>query len=194
MSSISESITFNLEDKKIAYKNIRDVTCINLYNFLTDYDIFMNKQPSDQNKIILFVENECYNKMFKNANKLKFVCVNNAQTENLYNDIVHNVLEYIDKDSDICSEDFVSLLMTDHKQCSKILAKTYISFNEKIWKSYVEDHESKLDIKVKLKYSERYKHCKQYKCTTQDIQCRSADEGSDIIVSCTVCGFSWKGG
>ena len=193
-ATISIPVTYRISDTCKSYNNVRNTTCAKINKYLSEYEDFTKKEEKQQQEIIIYLELLCYKNLIVSADKITLICVNNGATESLYTDIVHNLLEYIDKESDIVSKKFVKCIFTNHKLCAKIMSKTFIEFNPDIWKVYVDEHKNKVNAKLTIKYSKRYNHCKKFKCTTKVKQCRSADEGADIIVTCTICGTSWKGG
>lgn len=192
--TISKPVTYKTSDTCKFYDNIRNTTCLNINKYLSEYKDFTEKEEKIQQETIIFLEILCYKNLIILADKLKLICVNDDATEALYTDIVHNLLEYIDKTSNIVSKKLIKCIFTDYKLCTKLLSKTFVDVNPEIWKTHVSEHKTNLNVKLTVKkYSKRYYHCNELKCVTRVQQCRCADEEADVIVTCTICGVSWKG-
>lgn len=66
--------------------------------------------------------------------------------------------------------------------------------NYSIWKAYIDKRNKNLETKEHMATVDIFLcfKCKQKKCTTYQLQTRSADEPMTTFVSCTVCGNKWK--
>tara|TARA_Y100000996_G_C22557129_1_gene655878 strand:- start:4363 stop:4851 length:489 start_codon:yes stop_codon:yes gene_type:complete len=110
--------------------------------------------------------------------------------ENLYLNIAHNLLINLTSDNikDVKSNKFTVKNIIEFKPWE---------YNPKQWEEYIKEQikEDKIEMTQTPKQTTNLYtcgRCKQNKCSTYQLQTRSADESMTLFVTCNNCNKTWK--
>jgi hypothetical protein len=197
--SLGNKEFFNKNDKlNILHKYKKNNIISKYLTLFTDpsYIIgYMFEYIKTRENLTLQIENSCYKKTIKLANK------NNITVDwdcvlfiNIYNSICYKIASNIDPNSIVKSNFILDKIINNNIDLDNIASMSsrtlcperYVEIDEKINK--------RNNLEIKIKYSELYKckRCKKNQTTTERRYARSLDEGVDLTIICHFCGNKWN--
>lgn len=122
-----------------------------------------------------------------------FTIFNNNYDENLlstvYLDKVYNILSNFDRDMPTYNVHILEKIYNDELDCQEIAFMEAYEINPENWDSIIKKKKLKEIKKNNTAVTNLYKcpNCEERKCTSYELQVRSADEPMTTFVDCLVC-------
>ena len=167
-----------------------NLTTINIINEYSHEKLFTKEY------IVKNLERGCLNRAVEKSKTYNIRCVwSNTKFTDLYHSICYKVAANLDNKS-IVQSDYIRQKVLN-KTC-KISDVANLSSTELCPRKY-EKILLKLDKRTnaehKKKYSELYRcrKCKKNQTVTERRYNRSLDEGINLMIICTLCGYQWCG-
>jgi DNA-directed RNA polymerase subunit M/transcription elongation factor TFIIS len=180
------------------YNNIRRSHVIVIGCCLRNYEPFCALPMDIQESHIRKIERSCYNHTCLTADK-KNVPRNwkNDNFQTLYNIITYKIQKNISySKDDIGSEHLINRIINNEVDVDNIGKMKSNELRPEKTKDIYDDIEYRKSIEVVKKYSTQHVcfKCGGRKTTETEIQMRSLDEGSTIIITCEMenCSNVWK--
>ena len=147
-------------------------------------------------RVVKHLERGCLNRAVEKSKLYDIRCVwSNEKFTNLYHEICYKVASNLDSNSMIES-DYIKKKILD-KQCkiSDIANFTSTELYPEKYEKILNKINKRTNAEHKKKYSELYRcrKCKRNQTITERRYNRSLDEGVNLMIICTFCGFQWCG-
>ena len=153
---------------------------------------FKNKMKKIQDKIIIGIEESCYNATIKKATEeMIYINWDNYKFSYSYQLCHNKITKNLDIDSEVNSSYLIDTIINDTISMSDI-------HNIAEWKSdiikqnLIMRNSQKLNYKTSSLYTCR--NCKKRSVTIKEYQGRSLDEGTNLSLTCLFCNFNWISG
>lgn len=176
------------------YTELRRSKLMMFGDCLNRYENFRKLPQTKKLDILKHIERGCYHTTRKKGNK-KGMSIS-WDVENftfLYHDVCYKVAANINPDSDVSSTYLIELILSGGIHPKKVARITsqemcpeqYIAIREKI---------KLMNEGVKVKTSSLYYcgKCKHNETILSNVQDRSGDENSSLIIFCVFCGHRWR--
>lgn len=176
------------------YTDIRRSKLMMFGDCLQKYENFRSMNSEQKTRILKYLERGCYHTARKKGNKKNLsISWDSEHFTNLYHDICYKVAMNINPDSAVASTYLTQLILSGDINPKKVAAMTS---QEMCPEKYTEILEKiqKMGEEVKIKTSKLYycPKCKKNETILSNIQDRSGDENSSLIIFCVFCGFRWR--
>jgi DNA-directed RNA polymerase subunit M/transcription elongation factor TFIIS len=167
------------------------ITALNEHNEYNDY----KKHNEHKQKIIVDIENACYNYTVKKANEEN---IPSEWASELFKEIYHAVCAKIysnlSKYSGVNNYYLINNIFNDTIDINKI---PYMSSQELFpdkYKDLISKLEASKNVSRTIKTTSMYKcrRCHKNECTEENRYNRSLDEGVNLTITCMSCGFQWN--
>lgn len=165
-------------------------------NSLSMYNSYKNLTKAEKENIVTTIEKHCFNKSIDVADKNGMSATwSNSLFIDIYNDICYKITgnfnqnliqnkynSYIDK---IIDKDFDFATITNISP-KDMCPELYIEYNKRLEAS------KNVTFTQKISHLYRCNRCKKNTCYIENVTLRSADEGTDLEITCATCGKKWN--
>lgn len=158
---------------------------------------FKNKIKKIQDKIIIGIEESCYNATIKKANE-EMIYINWENYKFSYSyQLCHNkITKNLDIDSEVNSSYLIDTIINNTIDISDIAEwksdKLCPEKSDIIKQNLIMRNSQKLNYKTSSLYTCR--NCKKRSVTIKEYQGRSLDEGTNLSLTCLFCNYNWISG
>ena len=161
---------------------------------------FKNKMKKIQDKIIIGIEESCYNATIKKATEeMIYINWDNYKFSYSYQLCHNKITKNLDIDSEVNSSYLIYTIINDTISMSDIhniaewkSDKLCPEKSDIIKQNLIMRNSQKLNYKTSSLYTCR--NCKKRSVTIKEYQGRSLDEGTNLSLTCLFCNFNWISG
>ena len=161
---------------------------------------FKNKMKKIQDKIIIGIEESCYNATIKKATEeMIYINWDNYKFSYSYQLSHNKITKNLDIDSEVNSSYLIDTIINDTISISDIhniaewkSDKLCPEKSDIIKQNLIMRNSQKLNYKTSSLYTCR--NCKKRSVTIKEYQGRSLDEGTNLSLTCLFCNFNWISG
>lgn len=161
---------------------------------------FKNKMKKIQDKIIIGIEESCYNATIKKATEeMIYINWDNYKFSYSYQLCHNKITKNLDIDSEVNSSYLIDTIINDTISMSDIhniaewkSDKLCPEKSDIIKQNLIMRNSQKLNYKTSSLYTCR--NCKKRSVTIKEYQGRSLDEGTNLSLTCLFCNFNWISG
>lgn len=158
---------------------------------------FKKKNKQIQDKIIIDIEESCYNTTIKKANEeMIYINWDNYKFSYLYQLCHNKITKNLDIDSEVNSSYLIDAILNNSLDLSNIAEwssdKLCPEKSDIIKQNLIARKSQKLNYKTSGLYT--CKNCKKRSVTIKEYQGRSLDEGTNLSLTCLFCNYNWISG
>jgi DNA-directed RNA polymerase subunit M/transcription elongation factor TFIIS len=179
------------------HKNYNDTRRSKLMMFgdcLNRYENFRSLSLTNKLEILKHLERGCYHTTRKKGNKKEMtISWDGEHFTFLYHDICYKVASNINPDSEVGSTYLTELILAGNIHPKKVAGLTSQEMCPKQYTTIMEKIKL-MNEGVKVKTSSLYycSKCKHNETILSNVQDRSGDENSSLIIFCVFCGHRWR--
>ncbi len=164
---------------------------------LEDYDRYLDLLLAEKHKIIISLEKVCFNRSIDLANRDSISPTwSNRLFVDIYNDICYKISGNLQKNLvyDNVSYDLIEDMIKPNFNFKGILNMTGKDMCPKLYEDYNAKLEESKKVSFTKKVSALYKcnRCHKSACIIENVTLRSADEGTDLEITCMNCNKKWN--
>lgn len=193
---LSNSIPLPADCYHEPYNQLRRAKLIVFGACLNAYDTFKLLTYAEKVNLIKLIERACYNHTIEKASDENIITSwSNELFCTLYVSMCYKVSANLEKGGLVNNTHLAEQVLSGNISIEHLPKLAANDLYPHKYTDIMQRLEASKNVKTDLRTSAMYKcrKCKANKCTIENLYNRSLDEGVNLSIQCTVCGFSWNG-